>query len=62
MKKLLFFTDIDQVHIDNCPGWGNKSVSYKVKTLKHKAQQSTIETLVKAKLQRQTSEGQPDLW
>ena len=39
-----------------------KSVSYKVKTLKHKAQQSTIETLVKAKLQRQTSEGQPDLW
>ena len=32
MKKLLFFRDIDQVHIDNCPGWGNKSVSYKVKT------------------------------
>ena len=44
-----------------CPGWGNKSVSYKVKTLKHKAQQSTLETLVKAKPQRQTSEDQPDL-
>ena len=44
------------------PGWGNKSVSYKVKTLKHQAQQSTLETLVKAKPHRKTSEGQPDLY